>query len=65
MSIGVFMRGIKSESAPQNAVHSSMTIVKPAQIPRLNGSALLIPSRPALDMLIRLFGPGVTAVTTA
>jgi hypothetical protein len=38
---------------------------KPAQIPKLNGKDLRKPSRPAFDMDMILFGPGVTAVTIA
>ena len=65
MSIGVFILGIIDESALQKAAHSSITAEKPVQIPRLKGKERLKPSRPAFDMLMRLFGPGVTAVTIA
>lgn len=64
-SIGVFIFGINAESALQKAVQSSITTEKPAQMPRLKGTALLNPLRLALDMDRMLLGPGVAAVTTA
>ncbi len=63
--MGSLIRGIRADRAPQRAVHSSMTTVKPAQIPKLKGRARRKPSRPPLDMDISVLGPGVTAVTTA
>ena len=65
ISIGVLILGIKPDSALQKNVHSSITTANPVSMLRLNGKARLKPSRPAFDMLIRLFGPGVTAVATA
>ena len=65
MSIDAFIFGMISDNILQKKVQISMTAENPAQIPKLNGNAFRKPSRPALDMDIILFGPGVTAVTTA
>ncbi len=62
ISIGSLTLGIIDESKLQNSVQTTVTMEKPPKIPKLNGSAFLKPNRPALDIDIMLFGPGVTAV---
>ena len=66
MSIGAFILGIIADNAEQNSVQTTITTENPTHMPRLNGSALLNPLRPAFDMdIIILLDPGVAAVTTA
>ena len=65
MSIGSLILGINEETILQKAVQMSITAEKPAQIPKLNGIAPLSPFRLPFDIDMMLFGPGVTAVTTA
>jgi len=64
-SMGVWSFGITDESMLRKIVHIDITILKPAKIPKLKGSALLKPRRPAFDNDIILFGPGVAAVIIA
>lgn len=64
-SMGPLMRGIRAARALQKAVHSTMTMEKPAQMPRLKGRAPRKPRRLPSAMDMRLLGAGVTAVTTA
>jgi hypothetical protein len=65
ISIGILIFGITDDSRLQNNVQTSITTEKPLQIPKLKGIVFLKPSRPAFDIDIMLFGPGVTAVMTA
>ena len=52
-------------SKTETTVHRIITAEKPAEIPKLNGSAFLNPLRFPLDMDMMLLDPEVTAVITA
>lgn len=65
MSMGSFILGITADNALQKNVQTSITIERPAQMPKLNGIAFFNPSLPAFDIDIMLFGPGVAAVIIA
>ena len=57
--------GIAADKELQKKVHKSITLEKPAHIPKLKGNAFRNPSLLPLDIDIILLGPGVTAVTIA
>lgn len=65
ITIGVLIMGSMDESIVKKKVHINITTENPKKTPKLKGRACLNPDCRAMDMDIRLLGPGVTAVTTA
>jgi hypothetical protein len=58
------MDGMRLKSVTLKKLHKAIIIKKPKKMPILKNMLFLNPYRPAFDMDIMLFGPGVKLVTS-